>query len=386
MRAEVQSSAGDLQLHPAADAFPMMDRQRLAELAADIQANGLQVPIVLCDGMVLDGRNRLMACQTTGVEPLFCTYEGDPWAYVWSLNGARRDLNADQRYLIWKYVHEQSDEWRAEQQRIRDKANQKRSEAAKEQPRGEDGHFDTTGSTTTCCSTGNHRKGQSAKASASKTNMGAVARGDKLAKDRPDLAEKVRKGEVKPSAAYREMRRDEVADKVAELPPGKFRVIYADPPWFYSDKKPGHGGAEDHYPCMSVAELSELDIAGLANKDAVLFLWATSPLLPEALEVCKAWGFKYKAQFVWDKVRHNMGYYNSVRHEFLLICTRGSCVPDNPKQIDSVQVHERTRHHSQKPEAFRKIIDTLYPLGKRIELFCRGAAPEGWEAWGNECG
>jgi len=98
--------------------------------------------------------------------------------------------------------------------------------------------------------------------------------------------------------------------------------------------------------------------------------------------VITAWGFDYKASFVWDKIKHNMGHYNSVRHEFLLVCTRGSCMPDNPQLFDSVQSIERTEH-SVKPEEFRTIIDTIYPNGRRIELFARRPA-EGWEVWGNE--
>ena len=77
-----------------------------------------------------------------------------------------------------------------------------------------------------------------------------------------------------------------------------------------------------------------------------------------------------------------MGHYNSVRHEFLLICTRGSCTPDVVELFDSVQSIERTTH-STKPDAFRRIIDTLYPHGKRLELFAR-CAVEGWDGFGNQ--
>jgi N6-adenosine-specific RNA methylase IME4 len=79
-----------------------------------------------------------------------------------------------------------------------------------------------------------------------------------------------------------------------------------------------------------------------------------------------------------------MGHYNSVRHEVLLICTKGSCTPENVKLFDSVQTIEKTKKHSEKPEEFREIINTLYPSGKKIELFRRGDAPNGWSVWGNE--
>ena len=67
----------------------------------------------------------------------------------------------------------------------------------------------------------------------------------------------------------------------------------------------------------------------LAAPDAVLFLWVPSPLLADGWPLIAAWGFTYKASFVWDKVKHNYGHYNSVRHELLLIAPRGSCLPEN---------------------------------------------------------
>jgi N6-adenosine-specific RNA methylase IME4 len=183
----------------------------------------------------------------------------------------------------------------------------------------------------------------------------------------------------------REEQRKAVAEKLPELPQDKYRVIYADPPWKYGDalKLDAYGSTEYHYPTMTIAELCALPVADLCQPDAVLFLWVTSPMLFECAPVIQAWGFKYKASFVWDKVKHNWGHYNSVRHEFLLLCTRGSCVPDNSKLFDSVQSIERTRKHSEKPEQFREIIDALYPSGGRLELFAR-SRHEGWEAYGND--
>ena len=170
-----------------------------------------------------------------------------------------------------------------------------------------------------------------------------------------------------------------------EWPKGKYRVIYADPPWQYGDERSGgsYGGAVDHYPTMSMQELYDLPVHSIVEEDAVLFIWATAPLLEEALNLVRSWGFRYKTQFVWDKVKHNMGHYNSVRHELLLIATKGSCTPDNVKLFDSVQTIERTEKHSEKPEEFRSIIETLYTYGNKIELFARKKI-DGWEVFGNE--
>lgn len=197
-----------------------------------------------------------------------------------------------------------------------------------------------------------------------------------------DDFEDLKAGKKSKTEVRRERSRAEVMGE-RKLPSDKFRVLYADPPWKYGDGLPQtYGGVKFHYPSMAISELCALPIGELAHDDAVLFLWVTSPLLFECVPVVKAWGFAYKTSFVWDKVKHNMGRYNSVRHEFLLVATRGSCLPEVNKLFDSVQSIERGEH-SEKPEAFREIIDTLYPSGKRLELFARKEVA-GWERWGNQ--
>ena len=166
----------------------------------------------------------------------------------------------------------------------------------------------------------------------------------------------------------------------------KFRVIYADPAWSYNDKQntPNLGGAEKHYGTMSNSDIYNLPVNDITEKDAVLFLWVTSPLLKEGLQTIHNWGFNYKTSFIWDKVRHNMGHYNSVRHEFLLVATKGNCTPDNKKLHNSVQRIEKSDRHSEKPIQFLDIIDDLYNYGNKIELFCRDIKKNNWYGWGNE--
>lgn len=210
----------------------------------------------------------------------------------------------------------------------------------------------------------------------------AAQQGDEKAKE---YVEKIDKGKMTTSKAYAELRREtkKAERQNIEPPAGKYRVVYADPPWNYGDKRDGRTtGAEDHYPSMTIAELCDIPVNNITEDNAVLFLWVTSPLLEECFPIIKAWGFNYKTSFVWDKVKHNMGHYNSVRHELLLVCTKGSCLPDNTKLYDSVQSIERTEH-SKKPEEFRQIIEDIYTYGNKIELFARASSP-GWEVWGNE--
>ena len=198
------------------------------------------------------------------------------------------------------------------------------------------------------------------------------------------VVEKIVSGEAKSvTDARRLISRENMLERPA-LPTDKYRVVYADPPWQYSNAGlDNYGHAERHYPTMSIEELCALDIKGLVEQNAVLFLWVTSPMLEVSFDVIRAWGFKYKTSFVWDKVRANFGYYGQIRHEFLLVCTRGACTPEGEKPKDSVLTIERSTVHSQKPEEIRKMIEAMYPTGKRLELFARDAA-QGWEVWGNQ--
>lgn len=180
-----------------------------------------------------------------------------------------------------------------------------------------------------------------------------------------------------------EIRKDGVNNQLVNFPSGKYRIFYADPPWSYGNSMPSYFKEQaDHYKLMELDEICSLDVKSLSEDNAVLFLWVTSPILEDSFKVIEAWGFKYKSSFVWDKVGHNMGHYNSVRHELLLVCTKGSCTPDNLKLFDSVQSIERTEH-SKKPNEFRQIIETLYPIGNKLELFGREKI-KGWEVFGNE--
>jgi N6-adenosine-specific RNA methylase IME4 len=172
------------------------------------------------------------------------------------------------------------------------------------------------------------------------------------------------------------------AGGVTDTPADKYRILYADPPWSYGNTMPdGTTEPRDHYPVMELDAICAIPVSEWAEDNAVLFLWVTSPVLEEAFRVVRAWGFEYKASFVWDKIKHNMGHYNSVRHEFLLICTRGSCQPDKQQLFDSVQSIERSKH-SEKPAEFYDIIETLYTHGRKLEIFAR-ARRDGWDVYGH---
>lgn len=185
----------------------------------------------------------------------------------------------------------------------------------------------------------------------------------------------------------REEKRRRDKPSVAELPDNQFTVIYADPPWEYGDKRTNDknsGSAESQYPTMPLDAICQMPVNKAAYKNSVLFIWATAPCLPEAMTVINAWGFSYKAQFVWDKLKGFNGHYNDVRHELLLIATKGSCVPTVDTLTPSVIACKRTKH-SKKPELFYDLIESMYASSsnKYLELFARNKR-DNWTAWGNQ--
>jgi len=170
---------------------------------------------------------------------------------------------------------------------------------------------------------------------------------------------------------------------VPALPKGKSSVIYADPPWRYDYSKSISREIENQYPTLSMDEICALPISDLADGDAVLFLWATSPKLAEAMDVISAWGFTYRTCAVWDKEIIGMGYYFRQQHELLLIGTRGSLPPPIPANRPSSVIHSRRSAHSEKPKVVYEIIEAMYPGLSKVELFSRSKR-EGWAAWGNQ--
>lgn len=125
---------------------------------------------------------------------------------------------------------------------------------------------------------------------------------EKISVDKVDsFVEKAMEDKKSINKIIQDMRREEKKEELEYLEPpkGKYKVIYADPPWSYGDKRaPQTGGCEDHYITMRLKDICELPVEELSEDNAVLFMWVTSPLIQEGLEVVKAWGFKYKAMFI----------------------------------------------------------------------------------------
>lgn len=168
----------------------------------------------------------------------------------------------------------------------------------------------------------------------------------------------------------------------------KYNIIYADPPWSYKDKK-CNGNCESHYKTMNIEDICNLPIKNIADKDCVLFLWVTYPMLNEGLKLIEEWGFKYKTiGFQWIKQNKSgkgfffgLGRWTRGNSECCLIAVKGK-----PKRISnsvSQLVFSPLQEHSKKPDIVREKIVELIGDKPRIELFARQSV-EGWDCWGNE--
>lgn len=175
------------------------------------------------------------------------------------------------------------------------------------------------------------------------------------------------------------------------LPTFRYGIIYADPPWDYQGQTQHRssacfdtGSAATHYETVPTDVLRLLPVASIAEQDCLLFMWASSPHLDQAISLGKAWGFNWATvAFVWDKVRINPGYYTMSQCELCLAFKRGRIPsPRGARNIRQYVRQERGRH-SRKPEEVRRRITEMFPLQRKIEMFARNIVV-GWDAWGME--
>lgn len=188
-------------------------------------------------------------------------------------------------------------------------------------------------------------------------------------------------------ARRRAEREQTLATRITALPDARFGVIYADPEWQFAVRSEATGrdrSAENHYPTSPLEVIKARPVAKIAAPDCALFLWATVPMLPQALAVMAAWGFAYASSAVWVKDQAGTGYWFRNRHELLLLGTRGNIpCPAPGGQWNSV-IEAPAARHSQKPDDAAEMIEAYFPTLPKIELNRRGPPRAGWTAWGNE--
>lgn len=175
----------------------------------------------------------------------------------------------------------------------------------------------------------------------------------------------------------------------------KYNTIYADPPWQFQNRTgkvaPEHKRLT-RYETMTIDEIKKLPIEALTGDKAHLYLWVPNALLPDGLSVMDAWGFEYKANIVWEKVRKDggpdgrgVGFYFRNVTELLLFGIKKNSSPNRTLQPARSQVNlvrSMKREHSRKPDEIIPIIEAC-SLEPRIELFARGERA-GWDMWGNQ--
>jgi N6-adenosine-specific RNA methylase IME4 len=174
----------------------------------------------------------------------------------------------------------------------------------------------------------------------------------------------------------------------------RYQIVYVDPPWDYQGQrqhagegKKDTGGAISHYDTMKLGELMALDLSVVADPEGcLLFMWSSSPHLPQALDLMMAWGFAWATvAFVWDKQKVNPGFYTMSQVELCLVGKKGK-IPQ-PRGARNVRqfISEMRGDHSSKPIEVRERIEQMFPDQRKIELFARDTAP-GWDSWGHGVG
>lgn len=171
--------------------------------------------------------------------------------------------------------------------------------------------------------------------------------------------------------------------------PFSFDIVMADPPWSFDNfsERGEEKNAKRQYPCMSTVDVCKLPVGDLAAKDCVLWLWATNPMLPDAFEVMRRWGFQFKTAGHWAKRTTNgklafgTGYILRCAGEPFLIGTMGR--PEFARNVRSV-IEGSVREHSRKPDEAYVAAEQLCPKATmRADIFSRQVRT-GWTAWGNE--
>ena len=365
-----------MEFHEIANIFPLMDGPEFTALVEDIRTNGLLDPIITHDGKIIDGRNRYRACVEAGVAPRFEVWRQTTQPmldWVVSKNLHRRHLSPTQASMVGGRIANLKNGTNRFTIGMQNCTPITRDDAAKLVNVSRRSIQDAT----KILQSGNDELILACDADLIPVSQAAIIL------EMPEHAQSEIIGKVSagasPAQAVREVKHAEKRSRA--LPDGKYSVVYADPPWQYSNSG-FDSSAENHYPTMPVDEICNIPIQPMTTDTTVLFLWATNPLLPDAMKVIRAWGFEYKTNIVWIKsTTIGMGWFLKSKHELLLIATKSN-TPHPQMKPESCFETEKISIHSRKPEIAYEIIESMYP-GKKIELFAR-ISRDGWDSWGNE--
>ena len=186
---------------------------------------------------------------------------------------------------------------------------------------------------------------------------------------------------------------DPSSDFLAKAGARRFATVLADPPWRFQNATgkvaPEHKRL-NRYGTLSLSRIEALPVAEVAADTAHLYLWVPNALLPEGLAVMRAWGFRYKANVVWHKIRKDGGsdgrgvgfYFRNVTELLLFGVVGRNARTLQPGRTQVNMIQTRKREHSRKPDEQYELIESCSP-GPFLELFGRGVR-EGWTTWGNQ--
>lgn len=379
------------EVHEAAALFPMIGADELAELAADIREQGLLNPIVLFDGKVLDGRNRLAACERAGVEPSFTEWRDPgcgPTQWVISQNLQRRHLSASQRAVV------ALEALPLFEREARDRQIALAGTRPNLSPQMDQGGYpDSIENPIQTIHTG---KSTEQVGKAFNVGKSYVADAKAIATKAPELLDSIKSGEKTITQAKREIkerereeRRDEnrqaiaTADVRAAEPKALFSTIVIDPPWDWGDEgdQDQLGRARPTYGTMTIAELMDFRLGEWADTDCHLYLWITNRSLPKGFALMEQWGFRYVTCLTWCKPSIGMGNYFRGSTEHVLFGVRGS-QPLKRKDLGTWFSAPRPGQHSAKPAEFAELVESASP-GPYLEVFARSNR-DGWTAMGAE--
>lgn len=361
--------------------LPPLSPDDYERLKADIAERGIMVPVEVDeDGEILDGHHRLQIARELDIDCPRVVRPGmaehEKRLHAVALNLARRHLTDAQKVLLGAAIEPDVAE------RSKRRMAEAGAKAAPGKPASNVAPLEparTVDEVAAQVGLGSGRTYERSKR--------VLEKARELA---PEVADRAAAGELTVREVAKEVRQVVKEQRVAAIaakPPvdlstlTEFPVLYVDPPWRYEYAETNSRKIENHYPTMTGEELAQLEIP--AAKDAVLFMWATSPKLAEALDLMAAWGFEYRTCAVWVKSSIGMGYYFRQRHELLLVGKRGNLpAPDDKHRPDSVQEFPRAEH-SAKPSEFRRLISFMYSGYPKVELFARENV-DGWASWGNQ--
>lgn len=367
--------------------IPPLTDEEFEQLEQNCLNDGIREPLIIWNGILIDGHNRLKISQKHSLpyQTKEMHFDNEKEAEAWIIKNqfGRRNLSAYDRSVLALKL----------KPLIAEKAKEKQVETLRQNM--------------TVSQKSDERKEVSTKKELAKiagVSHDTIAKVEKIERQAtPEVKAQVKNGTLSINQAYQTVRREEkkrvVEQKIEEhasvqtgttdifTTDKKYNIIYADPAWKYWES--GNKNQSLHYKTMTIEEICSLPVKNIADDDCVLFLWVTYPILQQAFDVIKAWGFEYStAAFVWVKKNRQQdtpfvgcGSWTRANSELCLLATKGNIMrlDASVSQIIEAPIEE----HSKKPDIVREQIVRLVGKLPRIELFCRNPA-EGWDVWGNE--